>query len=100
MCAMAGSGADSASQVDGVTSNRSPVTSGVVGKAGPENRPAAATELLRIEAGDVNAGTVTMERAGAEQVTAQRVVMTNSGARTVAARSVQIDRSGILAAQR
>jgi hypothetical protein len=46
--------------------------------------------MLRAEAGDVNAGTVTMDRAGAEQVTAERVVMTNSGARTVEA-------SGILA---
>jgi hypothetical protein len=73
------------------------VTSEVIVSAGPENRPTAATELLRAEAGDVRAGMVTMDRAGAEQVTAERVVMTNSGARTVDARSAQIDRSGILA---
>ena len=73
------------------------VASEVVVSAGPENRPAVATELLRAEAGDVRAGTIAMERAGAEQVTAERVVMTNSGARTIDARSAQVDRSGILA---
>jgi hypothetical protein len=65
--------------------------------AGPENRPTLATEILRAEAGDVQATTVTMDRAGVEQVTAERVVMTNSGARTVEARSAQVDRSGVLA---
>jgi hypothetical protein len=69
----------------------------VVVSAGPEKRPTVATEILRAEAGDVQAATVTMERAGAEQVSAERVVMTNSGARTVEARSAQVDRSGILA---
>ena len=73
------------------------VASEVIVSAGPENRPTLATEILRAEAGDVNATTVTMDRAGAEQVTAERVVMTNSGARTVEARSAQVDRSGILA---
>ena len=73
------------------------VASEVIVGAGPENRPTVATELLRAEAGDVQATTVTMDRAGAEQVTAERVVMTNSGARTVEARSAQVDRSGILA---
>ena len=73
------------------------VTSEVIVSAGPENRPTVATEILRAEAGDVHATTVTMDRAGAEQVTAERVVMTNSGARTVEARSAQVDRSGILA---
>ena len=73
------------------------VASEVIVKVGPENRPTVATELLRAEAGDVHAKTVTMDRAGAEQVTAERVVMTNSGARTIDARSAQIDRSGILA---
>ena len=73
------------------------VVSEIIVSAGPENRPTPATELLRAEAGDVHAGTVTMDRAGAEQVTAERVVMTNSGARTVDARSAQVDRSGILA---
>jgi hypothetical protein len=73
------------------------VTSEVMVSAGPENRPTVATEILRAEAGDVAATTVSMDRAGAEQVTAERVVMTNSGARTVEARSAQVDRSGILA---
>jgi hypothetical protein len=73
------------------------VTSEVIVSAGPENRPTVATEILRAEAGDVHATTVTMDRAGAERVSAERVVMTNSGARTVEARSAQVDRSGILA---
>jgi len=75
------------------------VTSQVVLPTGPENSPVSATELLRAEAGDVRAQTVSMERAGAEHVTADRVVMTNSGARTIDAKSAQIDRSGILAVQ-
>jgi hypothetical protein len=69
----------------------------VVAKSIPENRPTLATELLRTETSDVQADTVSMERAGAEQVTAQRVILNNSGARTIDARSAQIDRSGILA---
>jgi hypothetical protein len=73
------------------------VASEAIVSAGPENRPTVATEILRAEAGDVQATTVTMDRADAEQVTADRVVMTNSGARTVEARSAQVDRSGILA---
>ena len=73
------------------------VASEVIVSAGPENRPTIATEILRAEAGDVHATTVTMERAGAERVTAERIVMTNSGARSVEARSAQVDRSGILA---
>ena len=73
------------------------VASEVIVSAGPRNRPTVATEVLRAEAGDVQATTVTMDRAGAEQVTAERIVMTNSGARTVEARSAQVDRSGILA---
>jgi len=90
----------------GLSSGRSPsgdlattgsVASEVIVSAGPENHPTVATEILRAEAGDVHATTVTMDRAGAEQVTAERIVMTNSGARTVEARSAQVDRSGILA---
>ena len=73
------------------------VGSEVVVSAGPENRPTVATEILRAEAGDVDAAMVSMDRAGAERVTAERVVMTNSGARTIEARSAQVDRSGILA---
>jgi hypothetical protein len=73
------------------------VASEVIVSAGAENRPTVASEILRAEAGDVQATMVAMERAGAEHVSAERVVMTNSGARTVGARSAQVDRSGILA---
>jgi hypothetical protein len=61
--------------------------------------PTPASELLRSDAGDVEATTVTMDRSGAEQVTAERVVMTKSGARTVEARSVQMDDSGAMSVQ-
>ena len=90
----------------GRSSGRSPVddlattgsvASDVIVSAGPENHPTIASEILRAEAGDVHATTVTMDRAGTEQVTAERIVMTNSGARSVEARSAQVDRSGILA---
>ena len=91
------SGLSSVQPPDGASMTTGSVTSEVVVSAGPENRPTVATEILRAEAGDVQATTVTMDRAGAEQVSAERVVMTNSGARTVEARSAQVDRSGILA---
>ena len=84
-------------QADGMPAESGSVASEVILCVGPENRPTAATELLRSETGDVHAGTVTMERAGAEHVTAERIVMINSGARTIDARSAQVDRSGILA---
>lgn len=61
--------------------------------------PAPASELLRSDAGDVDATTVTMDRSGAEQVTAERVVMTKSGAKSVEARSVQLDDSGAMSVQ-
>lgn len=73
--------------------------SGIIIAAGPEHRPVEASELLRAEARDVRAESVTMERSGAEAITAERLVMNNSGARTVEARSAQIDRSGILTVQ-
>ena len=75
----------------------SSVESEVIAKSVPENQPTLATELLRAETGDVQADTVSMERAGAEYVTAQRAIITNSGARSIDARSAQIDRSGVLA---
>jgi hypothetical protein len=94
-------GGDAAPGTLGSTADASAIAgsgaSEVVVSAGPENRPTIATEILRAEAGDVDAAMVSMERAGAERVTAERVVMTNSGARTVEARSAQVDRSGILA---
>ena len=91
------SGPGSLRPPDGTSARTESVASEVIVSAGPENRPTIATEILRAEAGDVQAATAAMERAGAEQVTAERVVMTNSGARTVEARSAQVDRSGILA---
>lgn len=63
------------------------------------NQPVPASELLRSDAGDVEATTITMDRSGAEQVTAERVVMTKSGARTVEARSAQLDDSGAMTIQ-
>jgi hypothetical protein len=83
----------------GETPNNGAEASDVVVDVGPEHRPTLAKELLRAEAGDIHAVSVSMERAGAEHVTAERVVMTNSGARTIEARSAQVDRSGILAVQ-
>jgi hypothetical protein len=74
-----------------------PAASEVIVNSGPEKRPTPTTEILRAEAGNIHADSVSMERSGAEQVTAERVIMNNSGARTVDARSAQIDRSGILA---
>ena len=88
------SGVPSTAEASAMTGS---VSSEVIVSAGPEKRPTVATEILRAEAGDVDATMVSMDRAGAEQVTAERVVMTNSGARTVEARSAQVDRSGILA---
>ncbi|HEX3303149.1 MAG TPA: hypothetical protein VHR64_09725 [Thermomicrobiales bacterium] len=80
----------------GAAATTGSVASEVIVNAGPENHPTIATEILRAEAGDVQATTVTLDHAGAEQVTAERIVMINSGARTVGARSAQVDRSGIL----
>ena len=82
---------------NGATGSGAPATSEVIIDAGPEHRPTQATELLRAEAGSVQAQTVTMERAGAEQVSAERLIMNNSGARTIDAQSAQVDRSGVLA---
>jgi len=75
------------------------VVSEVIISDGPEHRPAQASELLQADARNVQAQTVTMERAGAEHITAERLVMNNSGARTIEARSAQVDRSGVLAAK-
>ncbi len=65
-------------------------------KASTTKTPAPAPELLRADAGNVEATTVAMERSGAERVVAQRVIMDRSGARTVEARSAQLDRSGVV----
>ena len=65
-------------------------------KASTTKTPTPAVELLRTEAGNVEATTVAMERSGAERVVGQRVIMTRGGAKTVEARSAQLDRSGVL----
>jgi hypothetical protein len=65
-------------------------------KASTTKTPVPAAELLRTDAGNVEATTVAMERSGAERVVGQRVVMDRSGAQTVEARSAQLDRSGVV----
>jgi hypothetical protein len=84
---------------DSRANRQSASVSEVIVAEGPEHRPTAASEMLRAEAGVVQAESVTMERSGAETITAERLVMTNSGARDLNARSAQVDRSGILVVQ-
>jgi hypothetical protein len=54
-----------------------------------------AAELIRSDAGDITATTVTLERSGAEQITADRVSLDRSGARSITTKSAQLDRSGV-----
>ena len=68
-------------------------------KASTTKTPTPAAEVLRADAGDVEATTVSMERSGADKVTGQRVIMNRSGARTLEARSAQLDRSGVVTLQ-
>lgn len=70
-----------------------------VEKSPPSKAPLHAAELLRTDAGRVEATTVTMERSGAEQISAERVTMTQSGAKHMDARSAQLDRSGVVSLQ-
>lgn len=56
-------------------------------------------ELLRADAGDVTATSVTMDRSGAEEITADRVTMDRSGAKSIQTKSAQLDRSGVLTLQ-
>jgi hypothetical protein len=67
----------------------------IVAKSDTTKSPVEANELLRADAGDVQATTVTMDRSGAETVTAQRVTMERSGAKTLDARSAQLVNSGV-----
>jgi hypothetical protein len=60
------------------------------------NRPINASELLDGKAGDIDATTVSMERASARRITAERVTMDRSGAQRIETRSAQLDRSGAL----
>jgi hypothetical protein len=55
-----------------------------------------AAELLRSDAGDVTATTVSMDRSGAEQISAERVTMNRSGAKSIETKSAQLERSGVL----
>ena len=70
-----------------------------VAKATAYKSAAEATELVRADAGDVTATTVSMDRSGAEKIIAERVTMDHSGVRTMEANSVQMDRSGVLRLQ-
>jgi hypothetical protein len=53
-------------------------------------------ELLRSDAGDVTATSVSMDRSGAEQITAERVSLSRSGAKSIETKSAQLERSGVL----
>jgi hypothetical protein len=66
-----------------------------VGKASTSKTATEADELLRADAGDVQATTVSMDRSGAEQITAQRVTMDRSGAKSLETRSAQLTDSGV-----
>lgn len=68
----------------------------IIAKADTTRSPHLASELLRADAGDVSATTVTMDRSGAEHIEAQRVIMDRSGAQRLEARSAQLDRSGVV----
>lgn len=67
----------------------------IVGKSCAYRSPEEAVELLRADAGDIQATTVTLDRSGAEKIEAERVTLDRSGARDIQARSAQLDRSGV-----
>jgi hypothetical protein len=68
----------------------------IVAKAGAAKSPVDGRELLRADAGNVQATAVTMDRAGAETVVADRVSMERSGTRTIETKSAQLDNSGVM----
>ena len=68
----------------------------VISKETAYKSPSEAVELVRSDAGDITATTVSMEQSGAEQITADRVSMDRSGAKSIATKSAQLDRSGVL----
>jgi hypothetical protein len=93
---------DKNATVDKVETTVEPSANGVepptvVAKDTAYKAAAEATELIRVDAGDVSATTVTMDRAGAEQITAERVSMSQSGARKMETKSAQLEQSGVLA---
>jgi hypothetical protein len=65
-----------------------------VDKTTAQHAPQEAAELLRSDAGDLTAQTVTMDRSGAEAITADRVSMDRSGARKLDAKSAHLENSG------
>ena len=65
-----------------------------VGKEAANHTPEEAAELLRSDAGDITATTVTMDRSGAETIIADRVTMDRSGARKLDAKSAHLENSG------
>src|SRR5262249_17501511 len=84
-----GTGNESATEPAGTASPE------FVAKSDTTKSPIEANELLRADAGDVRATTVSMDRSGAESVTAERVTMERSGAKTLEARSAQLVNSGV-----
>ena len=66
----------------------------VVEKENTSHAPKEAAELLRSDAGDLTAETVTMDRSGAETIKADRVTMDRSGARKLEAKSAHLENSG------
>lgn len=67
-----------------------------VGKSSTTKHATTASELLRADAGDVQATSVSFDRSGAEQVTADRVSMERSGAKSLQAKSAQLTESGVV----
>jgi hypothetical protein len=70
--------------------------SSYVGKTSTSKTATEADELLRSDAGDIQATTVTMDRSGADQISAQRVTMDHSGAKSLETRSAQLTDSGVV----
>lgn len=68
----------------------------VVAKDTAYRSQSEAPELLRSDAGDITATSVSMDRSGAEQITADRVSLQQSGAKSIQTKSAQLDRSGVL----
>lgn len=84
-----------------INTGRQPAANGVhppevVDKDSAYRATSEGTELLRTDAGDFTAQSVSMDRSGAEQITAERVHMDRSGAKTLTAKSAQLDRSGVV----
>lgn len=81
---------------NGSDPNQGAGTAEFVAKTDTTKSPVEASELLRADAGDVHATTVSMDRSGAEAITAERVTMDRSGAKSLEARSAQLTNSGVV----